>query len=96
MANVASLKIRLPADDRELELSGRDAWALWSLIEAGPSGCTPLTHVGPRWSAYVFNLRKRGIDVETKHETHGGAYSGHHANYVLRSPVEVVSVEYAA
>lgn len=69
-------------------LRGRNAWALRKLIMAGKSGCTPITHVGPRWSAYVHNLRKESnLEIETINEPHGGAYAGTHARYVLRSKV---------
>ena len=67
-------------------LKGRNEWALRNLIDAGAAGCTPITHVGPRWSAYIFNLRKEyGLDIETKHETHSGQFPGTHARYVLHS-----------
>ena len=38
-------------------------------------------------AAYVFKLRRRGVDIRTITETHGGQFSGHHARYVLRSRV---------
>ena len=56
-------------------------------------GCTPITTPGPRWSDYVFKLRRRGIDVETVTESHGGPYAGTHARYVLRSKIERLSVD---
>ncbi len=69
---------------------GRDAWALLELHRAGAEGCTPLTHVGPRWSGYVYNLRKAGLTIETVHESHGGQFAGRHARYVLRSRVRLL------
>lgn len=73
-------------------VKGRDRWALERLIEAGPTGVTPITHPAPRWSAYVHNLRKKcGLGIETNHEPHGGPFSGTHARYVLRSKVTEVS-----
>ena len=69
---------------------GRDAWALCALIEAGARGCTPIDAPAPRWSAYVFNLRRMGFDIETLHEPHGGPYAGTHARYVLRSTVRLL------
>jgi hypothetical protein len=36
---------------RKIDIQGRDRWALECLIKAGTSGCTPLDHPGPRWSA---------------------------------------------
>ena len=70
-----------------LELAGREEWALSHLLAAGSHGCTPIDTPGPRWSDYVFKLRRRGIDVETITENHTGPYAGHHARYVLRSRI---------
>jgi hypothetical protein len=75
-------------DVRTITPAGRDAWALSSLIAAGAAGCTPIDHPGPRWSGYVFKLKRvYGLSVETITEMHGGAYAGKHARYVLRSRV---------
>jgi hypothetical protein len=79
--------------DVEHHLRGREAWALDQLIIAGDGGCTPITHPGPRWSDYVFKLRKRGLSIETIDEKHGGPFSGLHARYVLHSPVSVIAVQ---
>lgn len=76
---------------RTITIAGRDAWALQELITAGAKGCTPIDHPGPRWSGYVHKLRKLGIDVQTIHENHGGAFPGRHARYVLRSQVRIIS-----
>ena len=72
---------------RVFDLTGRDAWALSRLIEVGEAGVTPLTEPGPRWSGYIFNLRRIGLSVETRHESHGGPFPGTHARYVLRDVV---------
>jgi hypothetical protein len=73
-------------------VSGRDAWALDELITAGERGCTPIDNPGPRWSAYVFNLKhKYGLEIETHHEPHRGSFPGTHARYVLLSQVEILS-----
>lgn len=80
-------------DGREIPivLTGRNARALLQLVEAGSGGCTPITHPGPRWSAYVHRLRHDfGLTIETKHEAHTGPFPGNHARYVLRSVVEVL------
>ena len=53
---------------------------LLELYRAGDAGCTPITHSGPRWSAYVLKLRKRGLQIETIPERHGGPFAGHHAD----------------
>lgn len=66
-------------------MEGRDGWALDHLINAGAEGCTPITEPAPRWSTYVFNLRRAGIAIETRHEPHAGPFPGHHARYVLVS-----------
>ena len=87
--------IRFRLDGRELTAHGRDAWALSELVRAGLEGCTPITHPGPRWSGYVLKLRKRGVNIETVHENHGGAFAGRHARYVLRSQVEVIETKTA-
>lgn len=70
-------------------VSGRVRWALEQLRKAGAHGCTPIKNPAPRWSAYVFDLRELGVQVETIAEPHGGEFSGHHARYVLRSVVTV-------
>ncbi len=77
---------------RRIHLHGRNAWALTELVKAGLNGCTPITHPGPRWSAYVHNLRHEyGLSIETIHEAHGGPFPGSHARYVLLSSVQIVS-----
>jgi hypothetical protein len=72
---------------RLLRLKGRDAWALDELIAAGDAGCTPIDTPGPRWSHYIFKLRRAGLEIETVTEAHGGPFKGTHARYVLRSRV---------
>lgn len=71
------------------EVSGREAWALLSLLAAGSRGCTPINRPAPRWSDYVFRLRGKGVRVETVDVSHGGAYAGQHACYILRDRVTV-------
>lgn len=71
-----------------LDLAGREEWALSHLLAAGDHGCTPITTPGPRWSDYVFKLRRRGILVDTITEPHAGPYPGTHARYRLRSRIE--------
>ena len=74
-----------------ITVTGRDAWALQQLIEAGEWGCTPLDTPGPRWSGYIHNLRKLGVHIETIREPHAGPFPGQHARYVLRSRVAIVT-----
>lgn len=90
MTRTVSLTIRVRLGDTDgpvLTVRGREAWALRMLIAAGARGCTPICHPGPRWSAYVHDLRKLGFVIETVREGHGGEFPGEHARYVLRSPV---------
>lgn len=88
--------ITIAFDGRTITIEGRQAWALKELIAAGQTGCTPITHPGPRWSDYVFKLRRQGIVIETVTESHGGIYAGHHARYVLRTQLTVVEMQEAA
>lgn len=74
-------------DPFRIVVSGRDRWALEELRKAGARGCTPIDNPAPRWSAYVFNLRELGVEIETLTEPHGGAFAGHHARYLLRCQV---------
>lgn len=77
-------------DPRRIALTGREAWALLNLVEAGVKGCTPITAPGPRWSHYVWLLRGDGFKVETLHEDHAGPFAGSHARYLLH---DVVTLE---
>jgi len=94
MQNICALKVRI--GEKTKEFDGRVAWTLHQLLTAGESGCTPIENPAPRWSDYVFKLRREGLDIETITEKHGGTYSGHHARYVLRSPVEILEARGAA
>ena len=90
---MASLTVtaRVLPHGRPFTVRGRDAWALLELHRAGPKGCTPIDKPGPRWSAYVHNLRhEHGLAIDTVHESHRGAFPGNHARYVLRSTIEIV------
>jgi hypothetical protein len=91
MTKPLQVTARIPANGRISTVRGRAAWALLELLKAGATGCTPIEHPGPRWSAYVFNLkRKYGLEIETVYESHGGHFAGSHARYVLHSPVEII------
>ena len=90
-SNRTPFLIHDPDGDRLVHLPGRVAWAMEQLLRAGKNGCTPIDTPGPRWSDYVFKMRKRfGIDVETETESHGGPFPGSHARYRLRSRVSRV------
>jgi hypothetical protein len=74
----------------------REIWALNELIDAGAVGCTPITRPAPRWSAYIYKLkRNHGLSIETVTEAHGGEFKGHHGRYILRSTVVAVESEVA-
>ena len=79
-----------------LELRGRVAWALGELNRAGDEGCTPIDTPGPRWSDYVFKLRRLGFDIQTISEAHGGPFKSTHARYILRTTVHRLSAPRAA
>ncbi|MBY3301509.1 hypothetical protein HFO04_01630 [Rhizobium laguerreae] len=81
---------RILPDGAPTKVVGRDAWALQNLVRAGEGGCTPIDHPGPRWSHYVFKLRRVGFTIQTLDESHGGPFPGSHARYVLRSEVEIL------
>jgi hypothetical protein len=74
-------------------VTGRDADTLEKLKDAGPRGLTPIDYPAPRWSHYVFKLRRAGFNIETIDEAHSGPFAGTHARYVLRSDVEILPFE---
>jgi hypothetical protein len=90
MSKRLEIRFRVEPDGAWQTLTGRDAWALAELHRAGLRGVTPIDTPGPRWSAYVHNLRSIGLIIETIHESHGGRFPGSHARYVLRSDVSIV------
>jgi hypothetical protein len=71
-------------------LRGRHAWALFELISGGIVGVTPIERPAPRWSHYIFKLRRAGIIIETIDERHSGPFAGSHARYLFRSPLHVI------
>jgi hypothetical protein len=91
MAKRLVVKARTLPGGKAFTVQGRDAWALLELMGARERGCTPIDNPGPRWSAYVFNLRGLGLAIETVHESHRGPFAGTHARYVLRSQVETIA-----
>lgn len=84
---MAFFGIQRPDGERVVLVEGRNEWALRELLRVGRKGCTPIDNPGPRWSAYVYNLRQMGFDIETIHEAHKGKYPGTHARYILHSVV---------
>ena len=84
-----TLTIRLQDGSRQF-FTGRDAWTMRHLINAGSRGLTTIDHPAPRWSHYVFRLRKAGLAISTDYEPHTGDYPGTHGRYRLETPVTVV------
>ena len=86
--NYAPFRV-LKTDGTETQISvkGRDRWALECLIAAGPKDCTTIDHPGPRWSAYKFDLKELGVEIDKISEMHDGPFQGNHACYVLVSRV---------
>lgn len=90
MTKRLTITVRILPSGQPIKVVGREAWALRSLAAAGAAGCTPIDHPGPRWSAYVLDLRGMGFLIDTVHEAHGGPFPGTHARYILRSGVEIL------
>jgi len=77
---------------RTFHLTKRQGWALYHLAKAGHHGITTIERPALRVAAYVHCLRKRGFDIETEMEPHGGAYRGNHARYRLLTNVHSLTV----
>lgn len=84
-----TLTVLMP-DGRRQTFSGRDSWTLRHLIDAGPGGLTSIDHPAPRWSHYIFRLRKAGLVISTDYEPHTGDFPGTHGRYRLETPVTVI------
>ncbi len=84
-----TLKVRIDAGEAVVVV-GRAAWALLELLAAGNVGCTYIDNPAPRWSGYIYELRKLGVDIDTMQELHGGPFAGRHARYFLRSRVTIL------
>ncbi len=83
------IKIRLPNGSQQ-SFAGRVAWTLRRLVDAGQIGVTTIDHPAPRWSHYVFKLRKAGLVITTDYEQHAGDFPGNHGRYRLETPVTVI------
>ena len=79
----------LSEQPRTLTLKGRLGWMMTKLVQAGPTGVTPISHPAPRQSGYVHCLRELGVPIETIMEAHEGRYPGRHARYVLACKAEM-------
>jgi hypothetical protein len=85
-------KFRIKMPDGSLQtFAGREAWTLRHLVNAGPKGLTTIDHPAPRWSHYVYKLRKAGLAISTDYEPHRGDFPGTHGRYRLETGVEVVA-----
>jgi winged helix domain-containing protein len=86
---MSSITIKKPGGSHQT-FSGRDAWALSRLINAGSCGLTTIDHPAPRWSHYIYKLRKAGLTISTDYESHKGEFPGRHGRYRLETPVTLV------
>ena len=93
---IKRLSVRRLDTDEVLSTKGRESWCLAHLVSTGTRGVTPIERPAPRWSDYVFRLRKRGLPVQTIDEAHGGTYRGTHARYRLDVPLAILEQEFAA
>ena len=87
--STTKIKIRLP-DGSQQSFAWREAWTLRRLVAAGPTGVTTIDHPAPRWSHYVFKLRRAGLAISTDYVSHKGDFPGKHGRYRLETPVTVV------
>lgn len=87
-----SIRIRKPSGTEQL-FTGREAWALKRLLDAGERGLTTIDHPAPRWSHYIYKLRRAGLSISTEYEGHKGEFAGTHGRYRLETLVEVVKSE---
>lgn len=85
------VNVRRLDNGQVLSLRGRDAQTLLFLLGRGRIGATSgefsAMGWGRRTSAYVFNLRRMGLEIETQYEEIGDAFVG---RYILRTAIEVL------
>jgi hypothetical protein len=96
LEKIKRLSVRRLDTDEVLSTKGRESWCLAQLLTTGDKGFTTVERPAPRISHYVFQLRKRGLPVQTLDESHGGPYRGTHARYRLDVPLVVLETEFAA
>jgi hypothetical protein len=89
MSTTPPIKVRLP-NGTECMFVGREAWTLRNLVDAGSTGVTTIDRPAPRWSHYVYKLRKAGLAITTDYEPHKGDFPGNHGRYRLETPVAIV------
>jgi len=71
----------------EVTVGGRERWTLRQLTKAGPKGVASVESPALRLAAYVCELRKKGVPIETLTESHGGEFPGTHARYIMRATI---------
>lgn len=81
--------IHNPTGNIPVTVVGREAWTLLHLMHGSTKGVIPVNRPAPRWSGYILPLRRKGFNIETIREPHGGTFSGSHGRYVLHSRVTV-------
>lgn len=87
-----AVTFKIQGQDRLYFVKRRNAQTLLWLVHKGEEGVTAaeMSSWALRLSAYVFILRRHyGLSILTLREPHDG---GHHARYVLKTPVELVSI----
>jgi hypothetical protein len=89
MKRTPPIKVVLP-NGTECMFVGREAWTLRNLVDAGSAGVTTIDRPAPRWSHYIFKLRKAGLTISTEYEAHGGTYPGTHGRYRLETPLQII------
>jgi hypothetical protein len=88
-----SVAFRRPFEKWQI-VYGREAEALVKLVQSGERGLSGIECGATRLAAYVHDLRHHfGLEIETKHEAHGGPFAGSHARYFLVSAVELGNVD---
>lgn len=86
-----TLAVRIEGEENPRTFSGRPAWLLERLLDAGSAGITTAElPPGVRASHYVMLLRRAGLNIETKHEGHSGPFAGRHGRYICKSRLQVV------
>ncbi|KRR06209.1 hypothetical protein CQ12_11525 [Bradyrhizobium jicamae] len=86
---MSNITIRMPGGTQRT-FTGRQAWMLRRLINAGCAGITLLDNPAPRGSHYLYMLRKAGLTISTTNEPHEGPFPGTHGRYRLETVITVV------
>ena len=92
MRNQAKASFRV-GDADIITVTGREAQTIAALVNAGSKGISSLDTFKAGWAvrlgAYIFDLRRMGVPIETTREAHDG---GNHARYRLTAPVTLITV----